>query len=50
METSPGPVKWVMSQQYDSMKPEMRLPLVEPGEATKEKLLQICNDVELRLA
>ena len=50
IETSPGPVKWVMSHQYDSMKPEMRLPLVEPGEATKEKLLQICNDVELKLA
>ncbi len=50
IETSPGPVKWVMSHQYDSMKPEMRLPLVEPGETTKEKLLQICNDVELKLA
>ncbi len=43
-ETSPGPVKYLLARQME-MSPELRLPLVEPTEASKLHLDEIFEEI-----
>jgi 4-hydroxy-tetrahydrodipicolinate synthase len=45
-ETSPGPVKFAASL-LDKCKPDLRLPLVEPGEESKNHIRQVLKNLRL---
>ncbi len=45
-ETSPGPVKFAASL-MGKCKPQLRLPLVEPGEASKKQITQVLKNLHL---
>jgi 4-hydroxy-tetrahydrodipicolinate synthase len=46
IETNPGPVKFLLGK-MGLMEPTLRLPLVQPGEASRKKIIQVARDYGL---